>query len=51
MTSFLATAPLDVSATATAVAGYVPSAALAGLGIMAALYGVRVILRAFKAVK
>lgn len=47
----LATAPLDVAATGTDVAGYVATAAGAGLAIMAALYGVRVILRAFKSVK
>lgn len=47
----LATAPLDVADIATDIAGYVPSAALAGLGILAALYGVRVIVRAFKSVK
>jgi hypothetical protein len=51
MTSILATAPLDVTDIASTVGGYVPAAAAAGLGIMAALYGVRVILRAFKSVK
>lgn len=47
----LATAPLDLAATGTSVAGYVGGAATAGIAILAALYGVRVILRAFKSVK
>jgi hypothetical protein len=49
--NFLATAPLDLAATGTSVAGYIAGAAAAGLAIMAGLYGVRVILRAFRAVK
>jgi hypothetical protein len=44
-------APLDVSGTGTTIAGYIATAAGAGLAIMAALYGVRVIIRAFKSVK
>lgn len=51
--NFLATssAPLDLSGTGTSVAGYIADAALAGVAILAALYGVRVIIRAFKSVK
>jgi hypothetical protein len=45
------TPPLDLSATGTTVAGYIATAAGAGVAILAALYGVRVILRAFKIVK
>lgn len=43
--------PLDLSATGTTLAGYVGTGAGAALGVFAALYGVRVILRAFKIVK
>lgn len=43
--------PLDVTATGTAIAGYATTAAAAGLGIMAALYGIRIIIRAFRSVK
>jgi len=50
-TSFATGEPLDVSATGTTIAGYVAGAAAAGLAIMAALYGVRVIIRAFKSVR
>jgi hypothetical protein len=46
-----ATAPLDLSATGTEVAGYIAGAAGAGVAILAAMYGIRVIIRAFKAVK
>lgn len=49
MHSFLlASSPLDLSTTAATIAGYVGPAAAAGLAILAALYGVRVIVRAFK---
>lgn len=48
---FLMTAPLDLSATGTAVAGYIAAAAGAGVAILAGFYGVRVIVRAFKSVK
>lgn len=46
-----ATPPLDLTATGTLVAGYIAAAALAGVAILAAMYGIRVIIRAFKAVK
>jgi hypothetical protein len=49
--SLLAVAPLDLSGTGTEVAGYIATAAGAGIAILAAMYGVRVIIRAFKAVK
>jgi len=48
--SFLATAPLDLAATGTTLAGYVGDAAAAGLVIAVAVWGLRVIIRAFKAV-
>ena len=44
-------APLDMSSTGTEIAGYIATAAGAGLAVLAGLYGVRVIIRAFKAVK
>ena len=44
------TLPLDFSATATTIAGYVPSAATAGLTIFAAVFGVIVIKRVFMTV-
>jgi hypothetical protein len=54
-TSFLGTsfavAPLDVTTAGTDIAGYIATAAGAGLAIMGALYGVRVIVRAFKSVR
>lgn len=51
MNTLLAVAPIDLAATGTEVAGYVAAAATAGIAILAALYGVRVIIRAFKSVK
>lgn len=45
------TPPLDLSATGATVAGYIAVAAGAGIAILAAMYGIRVILRAFKSVK
>lgn len=45
------TAPLDMAATGTTIAGYVAAAAGAGLAILAARYGVRIIVSAFKSVK
>jgi hypothetical protein len=45
------TPPLDLTATGTSVASYIATAAGAGVAILAALYGVRVIIRAFKSVK
>lgn len=47
---FLAVAPLDLSATGTAIAGYVGEAALAGVAIFAAIWGLRIIVKAFKTV-
>lgn len=44
------TTPLDLTATGTTVAGYVGQSALAGLAVFAAIYGIRVIMKAFKAV-
>lgn len=41
---------LDLTATGSTLAGYVAGAAAAALGILAAILGVRVIIRAFKAV-
>lgn len=48
--SVFADAPLDLTATGTTLAGYVTTAAVAALGILAAILGVRVIIRAFKTV-
>jgi hypothetical protein len=45
------TPPLDLTATGVTVAGYIAAAATAGVAILAALYGIRVIIRAFKSVK
>lgn len=45
----LADAPLDLTSTGTTLAGYVATAASAALGVLAAIWGVRVIIRAFKA--
>lgn len=44
-------APLDMTGTGSTIAGYIATAAGAGLAILAALYGVRIIIRAFKSVK
>lgn len=44
------TAPLDLSSVGTTVAGYVATAALAGVTIMTALWGLRIIVKAFKTV-
>lgn len=41
--------PLDLTATGTTLAGYVATAAGCALGVLAALWGVRVIIRGFKA--
>ena len=43
--------PLDLSSTGTTVAGYIATAAGAALAVLAGLYGIRVIIRAFKSVK
>lgn len=45
---FADTPPLDLTATGTTVAGYIATAAGAGVAILAAMYGIRVIIRAFK---
>lgn len=45
------TPPLDLTSTGSDVASYIAAAALAGVAILGALYGVRVIIRAFKSVK
>lgn len=44
-------APINMAATGTTIAGYIAGAAGAGLAVMAALYGVRIIIRAFKSVR
>jgi hypothetical protein len=44
-------APLDLGSTGTEIAGYIATAAGAGVAVLAGLYGVRVIIRAFKSVK
>lgn len=43
--------PLSLTATGTSVAGYIAGAAGAGVAILAGLYGIRVIISAFKKVK
>jgi hypothetical protein len=48
ITALYAVAPIDMASTGTELAGYVAGAAGAGLLLFAAVYGVRVILRAFK---
>lgn len=48
--SALADAPLDLTTTGSTLAGYVATAAAAALGILAAILGVRVIIKAFKTV-
>ncbi len=50
-TTFASGGPLDLAGTGTTVAGYVAGAAGAAVAVMAALYGVRVIIRAFKSVR
>lgn len=50
LSSFAAGEPLDLSATGTSIAGYVGTAATAGLAVAAAIWGVRIIIKAFKAV-
>jgi hypothetical protein len=47
----LGVAPLDLSGTGTEVAGYIAAAAGAGVAILAGMYAIRVITRAFKGVK
>lgn len=47
--NLFAVAPIDMQATATELVGYVAGAAGAGLLLFAAIYGVQIIIRAFKA--
>lgn len=47
--SLLAVAPIDMVATSAELVGYVAGAAGAGLLLFAAIFGVRVILKAFRA--
>jgi len=47
--AFASGEPLDLTSTGTTLAGYVATAAGAALGVLAALWGVRVIIRAFRA--
>ena len=46
--AFASGEPLDLTSTGTTLAGYVATAAGAALGVLAALWGVRVIIRAFR---
>jgi hypothetical protein len=39
---------IDLTATGTEIAGYVGTAATAGLAVLAAMYGLRILIRAFK---
>jgi len=48
MQNLFAVAPIDMADTAAELVGYVAGAAGAGLLLFAAIYGVRVILKAFK---
>jgi len=48
MNTLFAVAPIDMGDTATELVGYVGGAATAGLVLFAAIYGIRVILKAFK---
>ena len=45
------TAPLDLTAAGTSLAGYIAVAAGCALAIFVGLYAIRVIIRSFKAVK
>jgi hypothetical protein len=47
--SMLAVAPIDMADTSATLVGYVAGAAGAGLLLFAAIYGVQIIIRAFKA--
>lgn len=46
-----AVAPIDLEDAGVELAGYVGGAATAGLAVFVAIYGIRVIIRAFRAVK
>lgn len=45
------TPPLDLTTVGSDVASFIAAAALAGVAVLGALYGIRVIIRAFKSVK
>jgi hypothetical protein len=46
----LATAPLDLAPVATEIVGYVGTAGVAGLVIFGAIYGLRIMIKAFRTV-
>lgn len=48
MNPMLGVAPIDMASVAADLAGYVGAAATAGLLLFAAIYGVKVIIKAFK---
>ena len=48
---FASNEPLDLTATGVTLAGYIATAAGAALAIFLGLFGIRVIVRAFKSVK
>jgi hypothetical protein len=50
MFTIATTLPLDVSAVASTLAGYVALGAVAGLSIFVGIYSIKIILRAFKSV-
>jgi|GEM_PF-5482542 len=43
-------APLDLSSTGSTIAGYVATAAGAGVSVLAAIWGIKIIIKAFKGV-
>jgi hypothetical protein len=45
-----ASAPVDLSSTASTLVGYVGTAAGLGAGVFAAIYGVRILVKGFKAI-
>lgn len=42
--------PLDLSTTGSTIAGYVTTAATAGVAVLAAIWGIKIIIKAFKSV-
>jgi hypothetical protein len=44
------TPPVDFTSTASTLAGYVPTVATLGLVVFAAIYGVRICVKAFKGI-
>ncbi|HEY2713740.1 MAG TPA: hypothetical protein VGI60_14595 [Chthoniobacterales bacterium] len=46
-----ATGPIDLTATGTSIVTYIGEGGLAAVGVFGALYGLRMIVRAFRAVK